>query len=203
MVRKKRKFCIILSMCFYCIGSGLGKEQLEMMTLLGDQKTVESKCLFDSEEQLTEFLEAMGITVSSLLKTECCEKKGGYVMKELICPKPLGNTFLLQYHWYATYGNGLATILQLGMVTTLFLMDENTPELNFDPGNVSLRHIGDPNRILHLQRLMNQAREKEKCLREKGHLSKKEEKRRQKILEGRYNYQCNRFKVWALLGNYM
>lgn len=82
------------------------------------------------------------------------------------------------------------------MVTTLFLMDENTaiPECVSD--DVSLRQEGNPNRILRLYSLMRQAMEKEKLFQEKGRRIK-EAKRRQHILENRFKYQLRRLMVWS------
>lgn len=104
MPTHKRKFCSLLSIHSYCIGSGMNARELEKLTLLGIPTKVREKCLFCKEEEVVTFLESIGLSPSSLHMTEHSRKKEGYVMKELVCPKPFGNTFLLQYHWYGTFG---------------------------------------------------------------------------------------------------
>ena len=88
------------------------------------------------------------------------------------------------------------------MVTTLFLMDENTARPEFVSDNVSLRQDGNPNRILRLYSLMRQAMEKEKLFQEKGRRIK-EAKRRQRVLENRFKYQLHRLMVWSLRDCYV
>lgn len=78
--------------------------ELEMLTLLGNPEQAKRKCFFDSEDEILLFLQSMGISQDSVRKLEHTRKQEGYVMKELICPNPLGNTFLLQYHWYGNHG---------------------------------------------------------------------------------------------------
>ena len=93
-------------MCKYsdCIGSGKSAEELEMITLFGSPRDVDGNCWFTSEEEVYVFLENMGIARSAVQTKESTIDKGGYVMKNMICPKPCGNSFLLQYHWYRTEG---------------------------------------------------------------------------------------------------
>lgn len=93
-------------MCKYsdCIGSGKSAEELEMITLFGSPRDVDRNCWFTSEEEVYAFLENMGIARSSVQTKDSTIDGGRYVMKTMICPKPCGNSFLLQYHWYGTEG---------------------------------------------------------------------------------------------------
>ena len=75
-----------------------------MITLFGSPSDVDRNCRFTSEEEVLVFLENMGIARSAVQTKESTVSKGGYVMKTMICPKPCGNSFFLQYHWYGTEG---------------------------------------------------------------------------------------------------
>lgn len=94
-------------------------------------------------------------------------------------------------------------ILRLGMVTTFFQMGETTEDPPFSPGYVSLRQLGNSNRILRLEYLKNCAEEGIRVFKEKAPRNKKEAEKRQRILERRFKYQLNRFKVWSLHDCYM
>lgn len=104
MARKTKKFCMLMCKHSDCIGSGKSAEELEMITLFGSPRDVDQYCWFTSEEEVHVFLENMGIARSSVQTKESTIDGGGYVMKTMICPKPCGNSFLLQYHWNGTEG---------------------------------------------------------------------------------------------------
>ena len=104
MARKTRQFCMLMCKYSDCIGSGNNAEELEMITLFGSPRDVDRNCWFTSEEEVYAFLENMGIARSSVQTKDSTIDGGRYVMKTMICPKPCGNSFLLQYHWYRTEG---------------------------------------------------------------------------------------------------
>ena len=104
MTRKTKKFCMLMCKYSDCIGGGKSAEELEMITLFGSPRDVDGNCWFTSEEEVHVFLENMGIARSSVQTKESTIGRGGYVMKTMICPKPCGNSFLLQYHWNGTEG---------------------------------------------------------------------------------------------------
>lgn len=59
---------------------------------------------------------------------------------------------------------------------------------------VSLRQLGNPNRILRLYALMRKAREQLALFQEKAHRSKKEGKKKKADLEKRFIYQFHRLE---------
>lgn len=74
---------------------------------------IDRNCWFTSEEEVYAFLENMGIARSSV-QTKDSTIDGGRYVKTMICPKPCGNSFLLQYHWY---GNEKCFIVRKGNYT--------------------------------------------------------------------------------------
>ena len=63
---------------------------------------------------------------------------------------------------------------------------------------VSLRQLGNPNRILRLYALMRKARDLVALFQEKAHRSKKEGEKRKADLEKRFIYQLHRLEVGSV-----
>lgn len=77
-------------------------------------------------------------------------------------------------------------------------MDDETPDPPFYNRFVSLRQLGNPNRILRLYALMRKARDRVALFQEKAHRSKKEGEKKKADLEKRFNYQLHRLEVGSV-----
>lgn len=77
-------------------------------------------------------------------------------------------------------------------------MDEEVFSPPFYHRFVSLRQLGNPNRILRLYALMRKATERVAFFQEKGHRSKKEGKKKKADLEKRFIYQLHRLEVGSV-----
>lgn len=77
-------------------------------------------------------------------------------------------------------------------------MDEEVFSPPFYNRFVSLRQLGNPNRILRLYALMRKARDQLALFQEKAHRSKKEGKKKKADLEKRFIYQFHRLEVGSV-----